>query len=131
GSHFPSALLEADGRFLGVFRLFPRLLSIGTRFRRAVRDELCSQIERLLDRGIAPTHLNGHQYVELFPVVTGIIPELLEGYSIGAVRVAWEPGLTRTTLRQRFEPAQWALAQTKRLFAFDFLLRMRRCGVVH
>jgi hypothetical protein len=59
------------------------------------------------------------------------VPELLARYRIGAVRVAWEPGLTRTAIAHGFQPAQWGLGQVKRLFAFDFLTRVRRCGAAH
>lgn len=128
GRRFPEALLDRQGRFPGVFSLLPRLLAAGRRYRQAIRAELGAQVERVLDHGIVPTHLNGHQYVEMLPVVAGLIPELLKTYRIGAVRVAWERGLTQTTLRGRFRPAAWSLAQVKRLFAFDLLLRMRRTG---
>lgn len=131
GSRFPSRLLDSAGLFPGVGSLFARLLSGGLRFRSALRDELSAQIERVLEHGAVPTHLNGHQYVEMLPVVAGLVPELLARYRIGAVRVAWEPGLTRTTIAHGFQPAQWGLGQVKRLFAFDFLTRIRRCGAAH
>lgn len=131
GGAFPKALLDHDGCFLSVFRLLPRLIGAGRRHRAAIRDELCVQIDRVLESGIAPTHLNGHQYVEMLPVVADIVPELLDTYRIGAVRVAWEPHLTRTTLLRRFQPAPWGLAQVKRLFAFDFLVRVRKSSVRH
>jgi len=31
--------------------------------------------------GVVPTHLNGHQYIELLPVVSGIIPEVARALS--------------------------------------------------
>jgi predicted glycoside hydrolase/deacetylase ChbG (UPF0249 family) len=131
GGCFPAQLLDRDGRFLSVFRLLPRLLAIGRRCRTSIRDELCAQIDRALDHGVAPTHLNGHQYVEMLPAVADLVPELAERYRIGTVRVAWEPKLTRTTLVHRFQPTQWSLAQVKRLFAFDFLVRIRRSAIRH
>ncbi|MSR56285.1 MAG: ChbG/HpnK family deacetylase [Planctomycetaceae bacterium] len=129
GRRFPAGLLDANGRFLSVFSLLPRLIAVCARARLAIRDELAAQIERVLEHGAVPTHLNGHQYVEMLPVVAGLMPQLLEQYRIGTVRVAWERGLTRTTMRHRFQPADWCLAQVKRLFAFDFLMRMRRAAV--
>jgi predicted glycoside hydrolase/deacetylase ChbG (UPF0249 family) len=128
GAAFPRQLLDGSGQFPGVFQLLPRLATCGSRHRIAIRDELCAQIERVVEQGGAPSHLNGHQYVEMLPVVSGIIPELLEVYGIGAVRVAWERHLSRTLLLHRFQPVAWCLAQIKRMFAFDFLVRMRRCG---
>lgn len=131
GNRFPAKLLDREGRFPGVFPLLSRLAVIGWRYRLAIRDELSAQIERVLDAGLRPTHLNGHQYVEMLPVVADLVPDLLSRYAIGAVRVAWEPFLTRTTLVQQLRPAEWSLAQVKRLFAFEFLLRIRRFPVLH
>jgi predicted glycoside hydrolase/deacetylase ChbG (UPF0249 family) len=128
GGAFPRQLLDPHGQFVGAFELLPRLAFCGARHRTAIRDELCAQIERVFEQGASPTHLNGHQYVEMLPIVAEIIPELLEDYRIGAVRVAWERHLSRTTLLRRFQPAAWGLAQIKRLFAFDFFVRMRRWG---
>lgn len=130
GRRFPRQLLDSRGRFPGAFRLLSRLLSFGSVFRNAIREELAAQIERLLDHGIVPTHLNGHQYVEMMPVVSGIIPELVSRYRIGIVRLAWERNLTRTCLLHRFRPVAWGLAQVKRLFAFHHLLRLRRSSAV-
>ena len=32
----------------------------------------------IIDHGVRPTHLNGHQYMELVPGVAELIPELLD-----------------------------------------------------
>jgi predicted glycoside hydrolase/deacetylase ChbG (UPF0249 family) len=128
GSAFPRQLLDANGQFPGVFHLLPRLAACGSRHRIAIRDELSAQIERVVEQGVAISHLNGHQYVEMLPIVADIIPELFSEYGIGAVRVAWERHLSRTLLLHRFQPGPWCLAQIKRMFAFEFLVRMRRCG---
>lgn len=128
---YPALLLDGEGRFPGVFGVARRLLISGWKFRAAIERELTSQIEVLLDHRIAPTHLNAHQYIDLFPVVAAILPELLRRYSIRVVRVPWERCLTRTTLLRRFEPANWCLGQIKRLFAFHHLVEMTRQGVGH
>jgi predicted glycoside hydrolase/deacetylase ChbG (UPF0249 family) len=103
----------------------------GARYSREIEAELCTQIEVLVECGISPTHLNSHQYIEIFPAVAAIIPGLLRRYAIPVVRVPWETRLTQTTLVQRFSPASWCLAQIKRLFAFRYLIAMRRSGVPH
>jgi predicted glycoside hydrolase/deacetylase ChbG (UPF0249 family) len=131
GAKYPGVLLDDEGRFPGVFGLARRLLFSGWRFRTAIERELTAQIEVLLDHHIAPTHLNAHQYIDLFPVVASIVPELLRRYSIRVVRVPWERGLTRTTLWRRFEPVNWCLGQIKRMFAFRHLVEMSRHGVAH
>lgn len=128
---YPALLLDDEGRFPGVFGLARRLLISGRKFRPAIERELTAQIEVLLDHGLAPTHLNAHQYIDLFPVLAAILPELLRRYAIRVVRVPWERGLTRTTLLRGLEPVNWSLGQIKRLFAFHHLVEMRRHGVAH
>jgi predicted glycoside hydrolase/deacetylase ChbG (UPF0249 family) len=131
GASYPPPLLDRNGRFPGVFGLAGRLMMCGTRYAREIEAELCAQIEVLVESGISPTHLNSHQYVEIFPVVAAIIPRLLRRYVIPVVRVPWETHLTQSTLVQQFSPANWCLSQIKRLFAFRYLIAMRRSGVPH
>jgi predicted glycoside hydrolase/deacetylase ChbG (UPF0249 family) len=128
---FPHRLLDPQGRFPGVFALAARLVVAGQTYRRAIEKELCAQIEVLVDGGLAPTHLNAHQYVDLLPPVGAIIPRLLRRYSIPVVRTPWETHLTQTTLLNRFEPANWCLAQVKRMLAFRHLVQMQRVGAAH
>lgn len=128
---YPPQLLDRQGLFPGVSGLFRRLLVHGRRFRLEIERELRAQIEVLLDHGIAPTHLNAHQYVDLLPVVAELTPALLARYAIPVVRVPWERHLTRSTLTTRFEPIVWSLGQVKRVFAFRYLLDMRRRGAAH
>lgn len=131
GSRFPRQLLDTRGRFPGVVGLLTRLIVTGRRYRTAIRDELAAQIERLLEHGVSPTHLNGHQYVEMLPVVADLIPDLAMQYRITTVRVGWEKNLTRSTIFHGFRPLSWSLAQVKRLFAFNFLLKVNRCRIRH
>jgi predicted glycoside hydrolase/deacetylase ChbG (UPF0249 family) len=131
GERYPAPLLDRDGLFPGVFGLAARLATTGIRYQQAMEQELCAQIEALVDRRILPTHLNSHQYIEMFPTVAAIIPGLRRRYAIPVVRVPWETHLTRTTLVQRWAPADWCLGQIKRLFAFRYLIGMQRSGVPH
>jgi predicted glycoside hydrolase/deacetylase ChbG (UPF0249 family) len=130
GERYPPPLLDGEGCFPGAFGLASRLVKCGARFRQAIEVELCAQIEMLLDCGIAPTHLNAHQYADLLPIVASIVPDLLNRYGVRVVRVPWERRLFRSTLLQRFEPAQWCLGQIKRMFAFHQLVEMRRRRLV-
>lgn len=131
GDRYPSELLDREGRFPGIAAVARRLLSGGRRFQQAIDRELSEQIEFLLNRGIAPTHANAHQYVDMLPVVAALLPNLLRRYGINVVRVPWETGLTQTTLLHRFEPANWFVGQIKRLFAFRHLVAMSRRGLAH
>jgi predicted glycoside hydrolase/deacetylase ChbG (UPF0249 family) len=127
---YPAELLDPEGRFPGVFALFARLSRFGDRFQVALRTELAAQVQTVCDCGLRPTHLNGHQYVEMLPPISEIMPGLLERFGIGVVRVAWEPALLRSTvLRGQF--SRWPSAAVKHLFARRFRTRMNTLGVTH
>jgi predicted glycoside hydrolase/deacetylase ChbG (UPF0249 family) len=126
GRNYPGELLDEAGRFPGVFALFSRLKRHGVRLCRQIQNELAAQVEFLLDRGIAPTHLNGHQYIEMLPVVSESIPHLLTRYGIHVVRVAEEESLVRSTLMWNLSPRVWLLARIKQFFARRFHRRMEQ-----
>ena len=50
--------------------------------------ELAAQIERVLDAGIIPDHLDTHQHFSLFPAATAIILSLATAYAIPALRLS-------------------------------------------
>jgi predicted glycoside hydrolase/deacetylase ChbG (UPF0249 family) len=127
---YPAELLDSEGRFPSVFALFARLGHRGDRFQAAIRAELIAQAQMVCDQGLRPTHLNGHQYIEMLPVVREIVPELLNRFGITVVRVPCEPGLWRSTvLRGQF--GRWPLAAVKHLFAQRFRTRMDALRVIH
>lgn len=129
--NYPSDLLDREGRFPGIFKLFRRLAGSERRYRDGIAAELEAQVRVLVDHGLPPSHLNGHQYIELLPGVSAVIPRLLIKFSIPVVRVARERRLFRTTLLRRFQVADWFLGQVKRSFATQFLIDMRRYSVPH
>jgi predicted glycoside hydrolase/deacetylase ChbG (UPF0249 family) len=122
---YPAELLDADGRFPGVYGLWRRLWRRAERFRAAIVAELSAQIERLLDHDVRPSHFNGHQYVETLPPVAAVVPPLLERYSIRVVRIPIPRGRPR---RWRFRTAIESSA--KNWCARRFQARMANCGAV-
>jgi predicted glycoside hydrolase/deacetylase ChbG (UPF0249 family) len=124
GTHFPNRLLDHQGNFPGVGKLFFRLSRAGATERKLVAAELQAQIEWMFDHGYPPTHLNGHQYIELIPVVSMMIPEIMKRYAIPTVRVAEERGLIPNLLL-RGEVTGWCLSLIKRYYAGAFRRRMR------
>jgi chitin disaccharide deacetylase len=131
GDRYPSELLDSEDRFPSVFTLFARLWRSGDKFQAAIRDEWQRQIEVLCDHGLRPTHLNGHQYVEMLPIAAGIVPELMERFAIKTVRVAWEPALFRNTVLHRFGVAKWPLARVKHSFAAKLRRLVDARGIAH
>ena len=120
GDRYPAELLDPEGRFPGVFKLFARLQRSRGKFRGAIRDEWQRQIQFACDYGVRPTHLNGHQYVEMLPAAAEIVPELMQRFGIKAVRIAWEPGLFRNVALRGFGVTKWPVAQIKHFFAAKF-----------
>ncbi|HEX4129355.1 MAG TPA: ChbG/HpnK family deacetylase [Pirellulales bacterium] len=127
--NYPDELLDAAGCFPGAGRLFAAVVAKGRRLAPAIEHELAAQIVFALDHGVRPTHINGHQYIELYPHVAQIVLRLIERFCIPVVRSAIERDLRHTTLRSR-GAAAWALAHVKRFFAIRFgrQLRLRSIG---
>jgi predicted glycoside hydrolase/deacetylase ChbG (UPF0249 family) len=131
GDRYPSELLDADGCFPGVFKLFACLWRGGDRFWAAVRNELEQQVQFVCDHGVKPSHLNGHQYVEMMPAIRSLMPALLDQFAIRSVRVTFEPSLGRSIVLARFQPWKWPMGWVKRRFAKKFRSQMDRLGFAH
>ena len=125
---FPAELLDENGCFPGIGKIFARINHTSSPQLNAVEAELRAQIEWMSDRGLAPTHLNGHQYIELIPRVAALVPKLLRDYSIPIVRVAFERGLFRNVLL-RGDVTSWGLGLIKQHFAKSFRHRMKEANV--
>lgn len=125
---FPAVLLDENGNFPGIGKLFARVNHASDDQLQAIEAELRQQIEWMADRGFRPTHLNGHQYIELIPRIAALLPKLLRDYAIPVVRVAFERGLLRNVLLQG-DLTGWGLGLVKRHFARTFRRRMNRTDV--
>ena len=128
GEQFPKHLLDPYGNFPGIGTMFRRLFRVGPSVLASVEAELYAQVEWMCDRGLRPTHLNGHQYVELIPVISAMLPGILKKYAIPIVRVAFERGLIRNVLSQG-DISGFLLAGVKRCFAMSFRHRINRIGI--
>ncbi len=60
-----------------------------------IRKELTTQIQRILEAGVQPDHLDGHQHCQLFPCLTSMVTELAREYSIPAMRSALPADISR------------------------------------
>jgi hopanoid biosynthesis associated protein HpnK len=86
GATTGASLVGPDGRFP------PHLVQFAARYLRgkvaldAVRKELDAQIRRVLDAGIAVSHLDGHQHVHVLPGIASIVADLAAAHGIKAVR---------------------------------------------
>ncbi len=125
GDHYPPQLLDSDGNFPGIGSLFSRIKRVKYSALQSVEKELQTQVEMMCDCGFVPTHLNGHQYIELIPQVAAFVPTILRRYSISVIRVAFEPNLTRNVLLKG-RPMAWGLGLVKRHYASAFRHQMQR-----
>ncbi|HEY5310970.1 MAG TPA: ChbG/HpnK family deacetylase [Pirellulales bacterium] len=126
---YPAALLDADGFFPSIAALFVRLLAAPRRWQTPISQELAAQVALVCDHGLRPTHLNGHQYIELLPAVSDPLQNLLHRFAIPVVRVAAERGLWTSTRIAGLGWGQRALAAVKRWYGVRFGRRMRAAGV--
>jgi predicted glycoside hydrolase/deacetylase ChbG (UPF0249 family) len=124
GDQYPSELLDEQGCFVGPGKLFATLVRSRGRLLAALEAELVEQIVWVLDHGVRPTHVNGHQYIELFPGVSDVVTDLLARFSIEVVRLPMERRLWATALLGSGLSA-WTLAHIKRRFAVRFARQVR------
>lgn len=128
---YPAELLDRQGRFPGPAALFRQLHGGSTPFAAQIEAELAAQIEFMLDHGIAPTHLNGHQYVEMMPALAALIPRLVQKYALPAIRLPLERGAWLLSFRPGFRWQNAGLALVKRFYAERFRRVVERMGVAH
>ncbi len=60
-----------------------------------IRKELNRQIQCILEAGVQPDHLDGHQHCQLFPCLTTMVTELAREYGIPAMRSALPADVSR------------------------------------
>lgn len=130
---FPRSLLDPSGSFDGLATFARLMLPGASRHAAAVQRELDAQIGFVRDHGTHPVRLDGHQYCELTPLVSGIVLELAARHGIASVRVAREPGAIGTLFRNRGPRGLAGVpgAIAKRLLAAGFRRRAGRAGMRH
>jgi len=86
-----NCLLNGDGSFASSPTKLS-LLSIGRhKFRNAIREELATQIQWVIDNGIKPTHLDSHKHIHCLPQIFPIVCEMARRFEIPAIRFVYEP----------------------------------------
>ena len=128
-------LTTSGGEFVaGPGKLVVRMLR-GRVAAAEIEREFRAQIEKLLAAGIAPTHLDGHQHVHMWPPVFTITARLAGEYGIRGVRCSRE---RRTALAGIFGRngtsrskivRQWGGGVALAVLAVDARGRLARAGV--
>ena len=91
-------LMRDDGRFYTSWKPFIVACLMGRISMGEVELELTGQIERVIDEGIRPTHLDAHKHVHMYPPVFAIVARLAEHFRIPVVRVPYEGTLADVPL---------------------------------
>lgn len=63
-----------------------------------VQREWSAQIQKILDAGISPAHLDGHKHVHMLPGLFELALKLAKRYKISAIRVSHEASTLRAAL---------------------------------
>jgi predicted glycoside hydrolase/deacetylase ChbG (UPF0249 family) len=102
---------------------------------REVEIEWDTQIQKVRDAGIEPTHLDGHKHVHMLPGLFEIALRLAKRHSIGAIRIALEESSLRTALASGKEQRsgvvmkQGVQARGLKLLARDARDQAERAGI--
>ncbi len=84
-------LLDSDGSFRYSLRTLAFLSMFSHGIRKAIKIEMAAQIQRFIDSGLHPTHLDSHKHIHFFPAVYPIVCSLARLFKISAVRCCREP----------------------------------------
>jgi predicted glycoside hydrolase/deacetylase ChbG (UPF0249 family) len=85
-----SSLTGDDGRLAPSVGVFLQRCLAGAIRMADIQAELSAQIERVLDHGLRPTHLDSHQHVHALPRIAQLALRLSDRYRIPFVRVPVE-----------------------------------------
>ncbi|MCU0587345.1 MAG: ChbG/HpnK family deacetylase [Syntrophobacteraceae bacterium] len=104
--------------------------------RQALRRELSLQVEKVLDHGIVPTHLDSHKHVHLLPPILEVVLEVAARYGIRWIRSPFDAtggpwSLLRAlqgTHRQRFL-SRWVQARATRILEPRFRRAVHKAGL--
>lgn len=80
------SLLGEDGRFNYHANTFVKRYLLREISLRDIRKELDAQICKVMDHGIAISHLDGHQHIHMLPGIRRIVGELARQYGIPSIR---------------------------------------------
>ena len=100
-----------------------------------VEDEWDAQIQKIIDAGITPTHLDGHKHVHMLPGLFEIAVWLAKRHGIGAIRVSLETSSLRAALSSGSKQhagvlmKQGVQARGLKLLALDVRAQAEHAGI--
>jgi hopanoid biosynthesis associated protein HpnK len=131
-------LLDSEGNFRYSHRMLALLSMFSHRIRKAIKIEMSAQIQRFIDSGLHPTHLDSHKHIHFFPAVYPIVCSLARLFKISAVRYCWEPAalsnvpwpLSTPQGKQRAKQLR-KMAGFNRLYDYDLFKTEMTYGLTH
>ncbi len=81
------SLVDRSGHFPLSYRTFLQRAALGKVHVADLRREFRAQVQRVVDDGLVPSHLDTHQHLHLWPPVARVVTELATEYGIPAVRL--------------------------------------------
>ncbi|MFN0028025.1 MAG: carbohydrate deacetylase [Acidimicrobiales bacterium] len=85
-------LVDQQGRFAVSWRQLLARAVTGRIDADDVRRELAAQLQRVLDAGFVPTHVDTHQHLHLWPSIRTVVLELARQAGVSAIRVPRSAG---------------------------------------
>jgi chitin disaccharide deacetylase len=101
-----AAILDKEGRLHRSPTVLFRLVRTRPEARAAVETELRTQLQRARDCGLAPSHLDSHKHVHLYPRLLPGVLTLAKEFGVPAVRTTPE---MRPAGLAKWLPADWGL----------------------
>ena len=99
-------LVDAAGEFGRSLTALDRAVRRSEEARQAVAREWEAQIAWARDHGLAPTHLDSHKHVHLFPAILPTVIDLARRHGIGAIRTTAEVLVPHC---YHFLPDEWGM----------------------
>ena len=110
-------LLNSSGSFRYSSNALAFVSMFSHKIRTAIRIEMAAQIQKLIDSGIEPTHLDSHKHIHFFPSIYPIACSLARQFKIPAIRYCYEPAAVSNVPWPLPMPAGKKGAQQMRLMA--------------
>lgn len=83
-------LVTSDRRFHRSAGVFARRYMTGRISLGEVREELDAQVAKVVNAGLAPSHLDSHQHLHALPGIMRVVVDLARRHGLGAIRIPRE-----------------------------------------
>lgn len=84
------SLVDRDGNFRASLMNFLKDYQLGKIVLSEAKLELIRQVNKIVDAGITPSHIDSHKHIHLLPALMDIVLELAEKHNIPAMRLVNE-----------------------------------------